>query len=148
MSSGLLGLFGLARLGQLRAATGRAVQLKTRMAELKERLETGRQDVERWKRKAGEATTRLAATSRETERWKSKNAGHLDELNRLLDKFRRLESAEQNVALARGHLLAMETKLDVIEGAINVLDRRTRDRVASPDPDPVAADPVATSHRD
>ena len=68
MSSGLLGLFGLAHLGQLRAATGRAGQLKSRVAELKERLETGRQDVERWKRKTGEATTRLAAASRETER--------------------------------------------------------------------------------
>ena len=137
---GLLGLFGLARLGQLRAVAARADQLKTRGAQLKARLETARQDVQRWKRKTEEATTRLAAASRETERWKREDAGHLEELNGLRDKFHRLESAEQNVELARGLLLATETKLDVLEGAINILDRRTRDSAAALDPDPVAAD--------
>ena len=148
MSAGFLSLIGLASAGRLRAATEQAARSKIRATEFKAQLETARDDVERWKRKVDEGAARLTAAAKETERWKSKDAGHLAKLNALLEKFRRLESAEQHVELARGHLLSMETKLDVIEGAITVLDRRTREEATPADPDPVPAEPATASNRE
>ena len=141
MSSGLFGFLGLARRGQLRAANERAAALEHRAAEITVSLESNRLDAERWKWKNEQQTARLKAATGNAERWKAKTEG-------LLAKLGRLETAEQNVKLARGHLMAMETKLDVIEGAINVLDRRTRGPAAASDPDPVAAEPAAPSHRE
>lgn len=148
MSSGLLSLFGLARGGQLRAATEQAARLKRGAGDLKARLETTRRDVTRWKRKNEETAARLATVARDAERWKARDAAHVEELNALLDRFRRLESAEQHVELARGHLVTMETKLDVLEGAIAVLDRRTRDCLAPSPPDPVPAENGGTGQRE
>lgn len=38
----------------------------------------------------------------------------------------RLKEAERELAVAREHLMAVEVKLDILEGAANVLDIRTR----------------------
>ena len=38
----------------------------------------------------------------------------------------RLDAAERDLRLAREHLMLVEVKLDVLEGAASVLDRRTR----------------------
>ena len=127
MFSGLLDLFGLASLRRLQAATARADQLKARADDLAERLETARQDTERRKQKNQETETKLATAAKETERWKQKHVGYLA-------KFSQLKRAERLTKLAREHLLALETKLDVIEGAIAVLDRRTRGPINAPDP--------------
>ena len=80
---------------------------------------------ENWKRKNQDTETKLAAANKETERWKHKHTGYLAKLSQL-------ERAEQLTKLAREHLLTLETKLDVIEGAITVLDRRTRDQITTP----------------
>ena len=141
MSSGLLGFLGLARRHEVRGAHERAAALKNHAAEITVSLESSRLDAERWKWKNEQQTARLKAATRDAERWKAKTEG-------LLAKLGRLETAEQNVKLARGHLMAMETKLDVIEAAINVLDRRTRGLVATSEPDHVATEPAATSHRE
>jgi hypothetical protein len=47
-----------------------------------------------------------------------------DEIEKLLRV--RLVEAEQALGLAREHLMAIDTKLDILEGAANVLDARTR----------------------
>ena len=47
-----------------------------------------------------------------------------DEIERLLRM--RLVEAEQSLGLAREHLMAIDVKLDILEGAANVLDARTR----------------------
>ena len=125
MLSRLLGQFGLAPLKQLRDATARADELKARTTDLTARLETTRQETERWKRKNQDTETRLAAAAKDIERWKHKHTGYLAKLSQL-------ERAEQLTKLAREHLLTLETKLDVIEGAITVLDRRTRDQITTP----------------
>ena len=46
----------------------------------------------------------------------------------------RLRAAEQNLTLAREHLVSVETKLDIVEGAIDALDRRTRAVLAAREP--------------
>jgi hypothetical protein len=38
----------------------------------------------------------------------------------------RLQEMERELAIAREHLMAVEVKLDILEGAANVLDIRTR----------------------
>ena len=38
----------------------------------------------------------------------------------------RLAETEHELMVARDHLMAIEVKLDILEGAANVLDRRTR----------------------
>jgi chromosome segregation ATPase len=144
MPSGLLGLFGLARHSQVRAAKERVTELKRRSDEAAVRLESSRLDAERWKWKHEQLGTQLKAATKDAERWKTKTEGQ----NELLAKLRRLDAAEKKVDLAREHLFGMETKLDVIEAAINILDRRTRDRGAGPSPDPVPADLPASSHRE
>jgi hypothetical protein len=53
------------------------------------------------------------------ERWE-KRAAEFDELNV------RLRDLERELAVAREHLMAVEVKLDILEGAANVLDVRTR----------------------
>jgi chromosome segregation ATPase len=40
--------------------------------------------------------------------------------------LKRLIEAEQELAAARNHLMVVEVKLDILEGAANVLDARTR----------------------
>ena len=126
MLSSLLGLFGLAPVRRLNDAIARADELKARTVDLTKRLETTRQEAENWKRKNQDTETKLAAANKETVRWKHKHTGYLKRISQL-------ERAEQQTKLAREHLLSLETKLDVIEGAINVLDRRTRDQTTSPD---------------
>ena len=125
MVSALLGLFGLARAAHLLAATERVETLKEQAADTKQRLEAARQDATHRKQQAAEANVRLVAATQDVERWKGKMAAFRDKLDRL-------KQAEQIVALTRGHLLTMETKLDMLEGAITVLDRRTRDSVDYP----------------
>ena len=142
MPSGILGRFGLARAAHLRAATARADKFKGRTAALKQQLHAALDEAAQWKQQAAQVNTQAAAAMREAERWKGKDAGHLDELATLRDKFQRLQQAEQIIALTRGHLLTMETKLDVLEGAITVLDRRTRDHLEHGTTEPSREPPV------
>jgi uncharacterized protein YPO0396 len=144
MASGLLGLFGLTRAAHLQAATERIKTLKEHAADAKQRIDAARQDATRWKQQAAEANDRVTAATRDVARWKGKDAGHLDELATFRDKLDRLKQAEQIIALTRGHLLAMETKLDVLEGAITVLDRRTRNGVEYPAEASTVTTPAAT----
>ena len=139
MISDFLALFGLTSLRQLHAATAQAAELKARAAALQERLESTRQDSERWKQKSQQTATRLVSANKETERWKQKDAGHLAELSRL-------GRAEKLNKLAREHLLLMETKLDVMEGALTVLDRRTRSQIEPSKP--ATTEPTADTRRD
>ena len=145
MPFSLLSFLGLTRAEHLQTVSARTESLKHQVAEFKIQLRTQRQEVERWKRKAEESATRLDKAARETARWKQKDAGHRKQLSDLTAKFRRLEDTERHVALARTHLLTMETKLDVVEGAINVLDRRTRSDTIADTSQPENASPPERS---
>src|SRR5687767_9313319 len=121
-----LGAIGLASAGQLRAAQQRADELKRAVAD-------SRAEVARWKAKANELSAKLSDAERAGERlprverqlqqWKARDDMHAAKLAEVRDRMRRAEKA---AALSQEHLLATETKLDVIEAAIGVLDRRTR----------------------
>ena len=51
--------------------------------------------------------------------------------------LKRLIEAEQELAAARNHLMVVEVKLDILEGAANVLDARTRTTTAQQSGAPV-----------
>ena len=121
-----LGAIGLASAGQLRAAQQRADELKRAVAD-------SRAEVARWKAKTNElsaklsdvehAAERLPRVERQLQQWKARDDMHAAKLAEVRDRMR---SAEKAAALSQEHLLATETKLDVIEAALGVLDRRTR----------------------
>jgi hypothetical protein len=85
-----------------------------------------------WKIKATEASERAKALDGELHRQtrlvkeardaanKSSNDGDIVKLRQ------QLADTERELILAREHLMAIEVKLDILEGAANVLDVRTR----------------------
>jgi predicted nucleic acid-binding Zn-ribbon protein len=129
----LLGAIGLASAGQARVLTQRAETAHQRASELKQAVEDGRAEITRWKAKANALSARLAEAEHAAERlpkverqlqqWKERDEMHVAKLAEIRERMRR---AERAAALSQEHLTATETKLDVIEAALNVLDRRTR----------------------
>lgn len=127
-----------------------------KIAELKEALEVARADSRAWKAKVEEVTGRLTQMREDDSAKHTKRAAKaMEELERVRareEKHRLLiaELREKSLAseralrIAREQLMAIEVKLDIIEGAITVLDNRTRaaltagDRAATPDPAPEA----------
>ena len=122
----LLGAVGLASAGQVRTAQQRADELKRAIAD-------SRTESARWKAKANELTTklsdaeqaaeRLPKVERQLQQWKARDEMHAAKLADVRERMRR---AERAAALSQEHLIATEAKLDVIEAALGVLDRRTR----------------------
>lgn len=133
---------GLATAGQLAHATGQA---RKAAQQADERQAKARADLESWKQRYEQAA-REAAEFRKTaaqaeaaaeraqkeldraraqgEEWKGRAdtlAAQVRELKDRLDETRRVTT------VARQHLMATETKLDLIEAAIQVLDARTRE---------------------
>ena len=104
-----------------------------RVTELKRAMTEAREEAARWKARAGELTARaskaeqaaerLPKVERELQQWKARDEKHVAQLAEVRDRMLRAEHAAQ---LSQEHLTATETKLDVIEAAIGVLDRRTR----------------------
>lgn len=86
-----------------------------------------------WKARAGDAISRAKSFEAEArqqakraEKFKA-IADKLQQRDAEIDKLReRLATAERELAVAREHLMAVEVKLDILEGAANVLDARTR----------------------
>lgn len=119
----LLAAFGL--------APARVVATQARLIE---ELQSGSRA---WKTKAGEALAQAKALERElTEQKKQieklqKDAGKQTPRDALvLDLKERLATAERELTIAREQLMAIEVKLDILEGAANVLDRRMRNAVS------------------
>jgi DNA repair exonuclease SbcCD ATPase subunit len=116
------------------ASKAEARTLKVKADDLTQRLKTlekddvkRARDAERLKlevEKRGEGQQREAARLvAEIERLKKQNLA--------LESLRtRLEETERSLGLAREHLMAIDVKLDILEGAANVLDARTRGVVA------------------
>ena len=129
----LLGAVGLASAGQARTLMKRAETADQRAAELKRAVADHRTEMVRWKTKANElskrlseaehAAERLPHVERRLEQSKARDDMHVAKLAEVRERMRR---AERAAALSQEHLTATETKLDVIEAALNVLDRRTR----------------------
>ena len=128
-----LGAVGLAPARQAQTLIKRVEATDQRVAELKRAVTGARAEATRWKTKAGELTARLAKAEQaaarlakaehEAQQWKARDEKHVAQLAEVRDRMIR---AERAAALSQEHLTATETKLDVIEAAIGVLDRRTR----------------------
>ena len=126
----VLGAFGLSTAGHMRT---RLEAADRRATKLEREAHNARQDVERWKSKAEQLTARLSKAQaarasvpqleRDLKRWKARDEKHVAQLAEVRERMVRAEHA---TALSQEHLLATETKLDVIEAALGVLDRRTR----------------------
>jgi predicted nucleic acid-binding Zn-ribbon protein len=129
----LLGAVGLASAGQTRTLATRVEHADHRVDELKRAVADAREEATRWKAKVKELTDRVAKAEhaaerlpkveRELQQWKTRDEKHVAQLAEVRERMLR---AERAAALSQEHLTATETKLDVIEAALNVLDRRTR----------------------
>jgi phage shock protein A len=118
----LLAAFGL--------APARVVTMQARSIE---ELQAGSRA---WKTKAGEALAQARALERELNEYKKgaekalKSAEKAIERDAaVLDLKERLALAERELTTTREQLMAIEVKLDILEGAANVLDARTRSAV-------------------
>lgn len=126
------------------APAGHAKQLKAESERAAEKLRTleGRSaqlkaDAESWKRRHEETSRKLADAQAEIARAEAKaqreeaRAQELkargDALVAEMKEMRvRLQDASRTGGTVREHLMATETKLDLIEAALQVLDARTR----------------------
>jgi chromosome segregation ATPase len=140
---------GLTSSAHARALSQRAEAADRRAGELKEALAGARAEAARWKTKAAElgerlaklddAAERLPRLERDLQQWKTRDEKHVAQLGEVRE---RMERAERAVALSREHLMATETKLDIIEAAVNVLDARTRRALEASAPESAAAAPA------
>jgi hypothetical protein len=119
----LLAAFGLAPARRYRAAIEQAQQ--------------ARASAQEWKTKATQSISRVRELEEELKRQAriaEKSQAHLAEANarrdRIEDLRARLADTERELLVAREHLMAVEVKLDILEGAANVLDIRTRAAIA------------------
>jgi chromosome segregation ATPase len=106
---------------------------------LAEQAKQARGAAEEWKAKAAESVARAKALEadvnhRTRQAEKSEvSLARLRQRNEDIDGLRaRLADAEHKLMVAREHLMAIEVKLDILEGAANVLDIRTRAAISQP----------------
>jgi hypothetical protein len=96
-------------------------------------LDEARTSAQAWKSRAGDALARVKSLEGELHR----HSGLLKEAQRAAERAHRggalaiklreqLAATQKELMLAREHLMAIEVKLDILEGAANVLDARTR----------------------
>ncbi|HEY3158679.1 MAG TPA: hypothetical protein VGJ78_06935 [Vicinamibacterales bacterium] len=140
------------RASRLEATAGQLRKCEARVAELKASLDQARTASQEWKAKADDAEQRVASSrqdaadrAKQMERLQAQaakaNAEHARELEQLrirvedltgkrardaADLRAHLRNTERDLAIARDHLMTIDVKLDILEGAANVLDNRTR----------------------
>ncbi|HVG56313.1 MAG TPA: hypothetical protein VM846_17875 [Vicinamibacterales bacterium] len=90
----------------------RAVKSGARATTLEQQL---KDQVHRLKEARAAAEQKASLTGRDEAEWKAMQS--------------RLAESERALAIAREQLMAIEVKLDILEGAANVLDARTRSAV-------------------
>lgn len=110
----------------LKSAREQQQGLTTGAARLEEEVDSLKQEVRRWKENADAGRAKYDAASEAEKR----ATARADELTVVVRDLRsRLETTEATLLVTRDHLMATETKLDLIEAALNLLDQRTRDRL-------------------
>lgn len=106
-------------LGQVRASRDKARENARRSEESRAGLE---------ERHAQRLAAIEGKVRREAERLRAHDTRRSARLDDLRD---RMTWAEKATTLGREHLMAIEVKLDIVEGAIKVLDQRTRAALAA-----------------
>ena len=125
-----LNMLGLAPAGAVRVADARVQKAEARTGELKTHVAEARAEAERARDRADGLAKQLKSSQSDLVR----NQDVIQELTASVEKWRarakhtdgKAARAVQRVRAASEHLMATETKLDLLEAAINVLDRRTR----------------------
>ena len=133
-----LALFGLAPAGSVRLLTERAEKAEARAAEFKSHVVELRSETQRHKARAEELQQQLKSALADAERHRTRAR----DVTSAIEKWRakgeqirgKVAGTAQTVQVAQEHLMATETKLDLLEAAINVLDRRTRTAVPGAPP--------------
>ena len=97
---------------ELRAWKKRALKSGARATQLEEQL---KDQIRRLKDARAATEQKATLTNRDEAEWKAMQS--------------RLTESERALAIAREQLMAIEVKLDILEGAANVLDARTRSTV-------------------
>jgi hypothetical protein len=127
-----------AKAEQLRKALDQQRKADARLAEVSRALDEARASAAAWKAIVEEERSRAEAARAEVLRLEhriEKLTVDVDadrarfEARRAKDAERvqlRLDAAERDLRLSREQLMLVEVKLDVLEGAASVLDRRTR----------------------
>jgi chromosome segregation ATPase len=151
----LLNILGLVTAGRHGLVVARLRDAESQARKLTKVVEAAKADGRTWRTKAAEMERRFKAIdkdesrrAREVEKLKNemekRGEGQRREMARLgaeverlkkenlaLESLRtKLAEAEHALGLAREHLMAIDVKLDILEGAANVLDSRTRAIVA------------------
>jgi chromosome segregation ATPase len=142
----LLAALGLVTAGRYRVVADKLRDVEVRAKKLAKLLDQSQADVRAMGTRAQDAAEQLkrvekdaAHRARETEKQKREVEKLRVEIHRLgtkndafEDMRKRLAGAEQGLLIAREQLMMVEVKLDILEGAANVLDGRTRSIVAQP----------------
>lgn len=151
----LLNALGLVTAGRYAVVAAKLRDAESRVDKLTKLVGEARADARQWRTNADNTGQRVKAIEkdlaqrgaqydRETERRtqesekqtreNEKLRGENERLRKTLGDLdalrRRLADAERGILVAREHLMAVDVKLDILEGAANVLDSRTRAVVA------------------
>jgi predicted nuclease with TOPRIM domain len=104
---------------------------------LRQQVEAVKTSAQEWKAKATDSLARvkqleteLRQRARHVEKFDSYRAKLVQRREQIESLRTRLAEAERELMVAREHLMAVEVKLDILEGAANVLDIRTRAAIA------------------
>lgn len=138
MLTRLFRTLGFVRADRYTAAEGQLRKAQAHAAKLAQSADEVKGEIREWKTKAGDAERRVRDLEREVarqtervEKVRADLAAQLDaerarvaELQQALRQ--RLADSDRDLIVARDHLMAIEVKLDILEGAANVLDGRTR----------------------
>lgn len=112
--------------GELERARSEIAVLRERIAKLEQRGETGRARLEeRFRERLARAEEKLSRSAEKRTRRDEERGRHVEAIRG------RTAAAEHAAQLAREQLMAIEVKLDIVQGAITVLDRRTRAALAA-----------------
>ena len=107
---------------------------EVRHAKLVEELERVRASAKTYQSKVDAAEKALRAQQADAAHQLRRVEKLTAEIERLRAEARqKLETAKRDLTVARETLMAVDVKLDILEGAANVLDLRTRDVVARRD---------------
>jgi chromosome segregation ATPase len=143
----LLGLVGLVTTARYQTLKAQLRDLESRTKKLAKLVDESRAEAKEWRAKATEASKQSTSMERQASHQSARVEKLMIECGKLREDVKRaratqheleslrarLVNAERELSGSREHLMAIEVKLDILEGAANVLDSRTRSVIAQRD---------------
>ena len=118
----------------LRNAQSRVESISRKLEETRAEVQACRSKLEEAHRQLQQADERAAREAQRLEKLKADMERQVAREQKRTSEFPalelRLDDAERTLVAARDHLMSAEVKLDLLEGAANVLDARTRKLLA------------------